>query len=69
MSTGLGRWVRCRVRPTRLVTDLLLADEPKFFQAFQNPGNVVLVVEVVRIDTQQAMPVRVLAWTDLGSNA
>lgn len=55
--------------PTRLITDLLLADETKFLELLQDSRNVILVVEVTRVDADQTLAIRLLARRDLGRNA
>lgn len=54
--------------PTCLVANLSLADQVELLEPLKDPSNVVLVVEVVRVDANQTVAVGVLARRDLSSD-
>lgn len=56
--------------PTCFVANLPLADQVKLLEPLEDPRNVILVVEVARVDADQTVAVgAVLARRDLSSDA
>jgi hypothetical protein len=57
LTTALRVGQTCTEKPTRLITNSILANEIKIPEPFEDPRNIILVVEVAGVDAEQTMGV------------